>query len=157
MNNHSNDLEEIVTQALEGMKKESGDKFDLNKVNLAELERRTGISRAKLRRIKRNGFKVLPNGNKGKKHEVTVLTGFTGLIDDYLKKGVANSEVIFDNLTASGYKGGKTSVKDYIAAHRNLVPAPRQAVSPQGNRGRRYQTGPGESYQMDWGFVKVMG
>ena len=64
LNNHSNDLEEIVTQALEGMKKESGDKFDLNKVNLAELERRTGISRAKLRRIKRNGFRVLPNGNK---------------------------------------------------------------------------------------------
>ena len=85
MNNHSNDLEEIVAQALEGRTKDSEDKFDLSKVNLAELERRTGISRAKLRRIKRNGFRVLPNGNKGKKHEVTVLTGFTGLIDLYLQ------------------------------------------------------------------------
>lgn len=138
------------------MNKESGDKFDLNKVNLAELERRTGISRARLRRIKENGFKILPNGHKGKKHEITVLTGFTGLIDEYLKKGVSNSEVIFENLVASGYKGGKTSIKDYIAKHKALIPAPRQAVSPQGNRGRRYQTDPGESYQMDWGFVNVV-
>lgn len=156
LNNHSNDLEEIVTQALEGMKKESGDKFDLNKVNLAELERRTGISRAKLRRIKRNGFRVLPNGNKGKRHEVTVLTGFTGLIDDYLKKGVSNSEVINERLKEVGYTGSVTTIKRYILSHQNLIPAPRQAISPQGNRGRRYQTGPGESYQMDWGFVKVM-
>ena len=28
-------------------------------------------------------------------------------------------------------------------------------VSPQGNRGRRYSTRPGESFQMDWGFVNV--
>ena len=146
MNNHSNDLEEIVTQALEGMKKELGDdQFDLNNVNLAELERRTGISRAKLRRIKSNGFRVLPNRNKGKKHEVTVLTGFTGLIDDYLKKGVSNSEVINECLKGVGYTGSITTIKRYIHSHQNLIPAPRQAVSPQGNRGRRYQTGPGES------------
>ena len=140
MNIQSNDLEEIVTQALDGMKKELGDQFDLNKVNLAELERRTGISRSKLRRIKRNGFKVLPNGNKGKKHEITVLTGFTGLIDDYLKKGVSNSEVINERLKEVGYTGSITTIKRYIQSHQNLVPAPRQAVSPQGNRGRRYQT-----------------
>ena len=140
MNIQSNDLEEIVTQALDGMKKELGDQFDLNKVNLAELERRTGISRSKLRRIKRNGFKVLPNGNKGKKHEITVLTGFTGLIDDYLKKGCSNSEVINERLKEVGYTGSITTIKRYIQSHQNLVPAPRQAVSPQGNRGRRYQT-----------------
>ena len=43
----------------------------------------------------------------------------------------------------------------FISAHKDLVPAPREIVSPQGNRGRRYHTGPGENYQMDWGFVKV--
>ena len=43
----------------------------------------------------------------------------------------------------------------FIAAHKDLVPAPREIVSPQGNRSRRYHTGPGENYQMDWGFVKV--
>lgn len=40
-----NDLQEILTQALNEMKEESGEKFNINKVNLAELERRTGISR----------------------------------------------------------------------------------------------------------------
>lgn len=40
-------LQESVNLALE-----AGDKFSLSKVNLAELERRTGISRAKLRRLK---------------------------------------------------------------------------------------------------------
>ena len=45
-----NDLQEILTQALNEMKEESGEKFNINKVNLAELERRTGISRGKLRR-----------------------------------------------------------------------------------------------------------
>ena len=28
-------------------------------------------------------------------------------------------------------------------------------MKPQGNRERRYSTGPGEAYQMDWGFVNV--
>ena len=56
MGENHNDLTEIITQTLNGMKKEQGEKFDLNKINLAELERRTGITRAKLRRLKANGF-----------------------------------------------------------------------------------------------------
>ena len=46
-------------------------------------------------------------------------------------------------------------VKDYIKDHHDLVPAKRQVVAPQGSRGMRYQTSPGESFQMDWGFVDV--
>ena len=57
-----NDLQEILTQALNEMKEESGEKFNINKVNLAELERRTGISRGKLRRLKANKFVVKPHG-----------------------------------------------------------------------------------------------
>ena len=33
---HSNDLQEILTQAIDAMKTELGDKFDLEKINLAE-------------------------------------------------------------------------------------------------------------------------
>ena len=51
--------------------------------------------------------------------------------------------------------GSLTTIKNYIRANRNLVPAPRQLVAPQGNRGRRYYTGPGEAFQMDWGFAKI--
>jgi len=151
----SNDLQEIITQAIEDIKKEQGDSFDLSNLNLAELERRTGISRGKLRTIKKNGFIVKPHGRIGLRAENTVLTGYTGVIDDYLRKGVSNSEVIYPIISDLGYKGSKSTIKSYIASHKDLMPAKRQLIAPQGNRGRRYTTDPGESYQMDWGFVKV--
>lgn len=55
-----------------------------------------------------------------------------------------------------GFSGGLTTVKDYIASHKHLIPAKRQLVAPQGSRGRRFTTEPGEAYQMDWGFTKVV-
>ena len=151
----SNDSSQIIAQALDEMKKELGTKFSPDTVNLAELERRTGISRAKLRRLKKNGFRETPHGNTGKVTVPSVVSGFTDTLDALLKAGVTNSVVCTDRISALGFIGSQSSVKRYIAAHRYLVPAPRQQVSPQGNRGRRYETGPGESYQMDWGFVTV--
>ena len=153
MNN--NDSASKLTQALEEMKREQGDRFSLDKINLAELSRRTGISRKKLRRLKKNGFQEKAHGLTGRKAEVTVLTGFTGVIDDLLRKGVYNSAVIQERLEGAGYEGGVSQVKKYMHEHKALLPAKRQIVSPQGNRGRRYSTGPGEAYQMDWGFVNV--
>ena len=88
-----NDLQEIITQAIEQMKIEQGEKFDLQKINLAELERRTGITRAKLRRFKANDFIIKPHGNTGKKVPTTVLSGFTGVIDDLLRSNVTNAVV----------------------------------------------------------------
>ena len=58
--NNSNDLQSIITQAFEEMKSEQADRFDINKINLAELERRTGLTRAQLRRLKKNNFQVIP-------------------------------------------------------------------------------------------------
>lgn len=150
-----NDLQLTISQALSEMKAEAGESFDLEKVNLAELERRTGITRKRLRKIKEDGFIIKPHGLSGKKKEHTVLSGYTGIIDNLLKKGVTNSSTITDRLEENGYTGSQTQVKDYIAKHMNLVPAKRQIVAPQGNRGRRYTTDPGESLQMDWGFVNV--
>ena len=92
------------------------------------MERRTGLSRSRLRHLKENDFIVTPHGRTGQKSAATVLTGYTS---------------------------GLTSLKAYIADHRDLVPHKRQLVAPQGNRGRRYQTAPEEPYQMDWGFVQV--
>lgn len=150
-----NDLQEILTQAIEQMKSEEGDSFSLDHINLAELGRRTGISRSKLRRYKADGFVIKPHGLKGRKAEVTVLTGYTGVIDELLRKNVSNASVCFERIKELGYQGGITQVRVYISAHRDLLPPKRLVVSPQGNRGRRYTSGPGESYQMDWGFVDV--
>lgn len=157
MGEKHNDLTEIIAQTLFEMKMEQGEKFNPDKVNLAELERRTGISRAKLRRIKKAGFIDLPHALTGRKAEHTLLTGFTGIIDGLLRKGVTNSSVCYDRLRENGFQGGLTIVKEYISSHKELVPPKRQLVAPQGSRGQRYHTAPGESYQMDWGFVEVEG
>ena len=142
-------LQESVNLALEAMRLEAGDKFSLSKVNLAELKRRTGISRAKLRRLKSNGFVVTPHANTGRTVEHTVLTGYTGLLDSLLSQGVSNSSVCFERIQEAGYTGCLSTVKTYIHSHKHLLPAKRQVVTPQGNRGRRFSTAPGESYQMD--------
>lgn len=84
-----------------------------------------------------------------------MLSGYTGTVDDLLRKGVYNSAVIMERLEGAGYSGGISQVKKYMLEHKAPLPAKRQAVSPQGNRGRRYSTGPGEAYQMDWGFVNA--
>lgn len=147
---------EIITQAIDAMKAAQGDSFSLEKINLAELERRTGVTRARLRKLKKDNFQLMPHGNKGRKAETTVLSGFTSVVDNMLMAGVDNSAVIFDQLDDLGYAGSLTTLKTYIASHKDLVPAPRQQVAPQGNRGRRYRTDPGEAFQMDWGFTWVI-
>ena len=155
LNINSNDLEDILAHALATIKGKMGESYSIEKVNLAELHRITGISRSKLRRLKKNSFAVKPNGNKGKKSDKTVLSGYEGVINNLLKGNVTNSEVIYERIQTLGYTGGLTTIKNYISENKFLITAPREIVSPQGNRGRRYHTGPGENYQMDWGFVKV--
>ena len=152
---NDNDLQTIITQAIEEMKFEKGKAFDINNINLAELGRKTGISRGKLRRLKKAGFIDQPHGLVGRKSITTVISGYEITINGFLQKGVSNSVVIFDHIKELGYTGSLTSVKMYILAHKDLLPAKRSRVDPQGNRGRRYCTEPGESYQMDWGFVNV--
>ena len=141
----SNGLENIISQAIEEMKFEQGDRFSLKKINLAELERRTGISRAKLRRLKENDFVWKPHALEGRKASQTILTGYTAILDDLLGKGITNSSVCLERLQAVGFPGGLTTVKDYISSHKHLVPAKRQLVVPQGNRCRRFTTEPGEA------------
>ena len=153
--NNSNDSASILTQALEEMKMEQGENFSLDKINLAELERRTGIPRGRLRGLQKNGFKEKPHGLLGRKSDHTVLTGYTGILDNLLRKGVYNSSVALEKLKEFGYSGSQTQIKVYLNGHKALLPPKRQTVSPQGNRGRRYTSGPGEAYQMDWGFVNT--
>lgn len=149
-------MNRAVAEAIEQMMAEQGEKFSLDKINLAELERRTGISRARLRRMKKHDYEDTEHASKGRKAPTTLLSGYTGILDGLLKAGVTNSAVCLSRLRTSGFTGGRTIVKDYIAAHQHLVPPARHAVAPQGNRGRRYTTDPGEAFQMDWGFTKVL-
>ena len=150
-----NSLDTIVSQALNEMKEEQGIDFKAEAVNLVELQRRTGISRAKLRKLKKNNFKVTEHGRKGYTAQKTILSGYTDELDYLLRKGIKNSSICLQRLHDSGYSGGLTTLKNYILQHKSLLPAKRQQIMPQGNRGRRFVTKPGEAYQMDWGFTTV--
>lgn len=158
MNNQiSNDLSmSIIAQAIEEMKTQQGEHFSLENINLAELQRRTGISRQRLRTLKRKGFKDLPHGRTGQCAKSSVLDGYTAYLDSLLMQGVSNAVVCHERITAQGCTASLSTVKRYIHSHRHLVPVKRAVVAPQGTRGNRYTTAPGEAYQMDWGFVKVV-
>ncbi|MFR8016142.1 MAG: hypothetical protein ACLU48_05995 [Clostridiaceae bacterium] len=75
-NKKDNDLTEIISHALDEMKHDFGEKFNPDHINLAELQRRTGISRSKLRRISKTGFIDKPHALTGRKAETTILSGF---------------------------------------------------------------------------------
>ena len=119
----SNGLENIISQALDEMKSEQGNDFSLERINLAELERRTGVSRAKLRRLKANNFSQKPHGLVGQKQKSTVLSGYSVYLDKLLSQGITNSVVCLDRLQAIGFEGSLSTVKRYIKAHKHLVPA----------------------------------
>ena len=96
----SNDLSTIIAQAFEQMKKREPD-FSFDKVNLAELSRLTGISRQRLRRLKRLGFRDVPV--RRPRSGPSVLDGFTTVIDDLLRSGVTNSVVCLERLKERGF------------------------------------------------------
>ena len=47
--NERNDLQDIIDKALSDMAEDAGHPIDLSDVNLAELRRRTGLTRSRLR------------------------------------------------------------------------------------------------------------
>lgn len=79
-----NDYTKIIAQALDEMKKTQGAAFSLEAVNLAELQRMTGISRAKLRRLKENH----PDKRCGRKAPKTKLTGYTDYIRSHRNRKI---------------------------------------------------------------------
>ena len=103
MNERHDDLQEIIDAALREMAAEEGDGFDPQACNLAEFCRRTGLTRSRARTVRAHGFRALPHGNSGRRAAPGVLAGHTGLVDDLLRKGVTNSQVIFERLLGQGY------------------------------------------------------
>ena len=80
----ANDLQEIITQAINEIKQEQGENFNLSKINPAELKRRTG------------------------QKATAILTGYSGIIDGLFRKGVTNFSVGFELLQEAVYTGGLT-------------------------------------------------
>lgn len=153
-----NGLPNIIAQAIQDMEAELGKKIPLEELNLSELERKTGLSRGKLRWWKKKELEKLSN-TAFLSARISIIDKFEpyqSLMRSLLTQGISNSSVCFQRMQNIGFAGSLATVKRYIADHRFLIPAKRTAVTVQGNRGRRYSTGPGEAFQMDWGFTKVL-
>ena len=90
----------IIAQAIAEMEEAYGEFASLDQINLAELERRTGLSRSKLRRLKANGFQetlcVKPQPKK--EH---ILDGYSSVLDAMLRNGISNSVVCHERLEAA--------------------------------------------------------
>ena len=151
----SNGLKSIISQAIEEIKAEQGESFSSENINLAELQRRTGVSRGRLRTLKNNHFQFV-TATRRLDPTVSVLYGFTDFLDNLLRQGISSATVCTRRLAEIGYPGSETTVRRYIKKHKDLIPAKRYIVAPQGSRGRRFVTRPGEAFQMDWGFANVL-
>ena len=126
----SNGFLPIIAQAIAEMEELHGEFTSMDEINLAELGRRTGISRAKLRRLKANGFCETPHGLTGQPKE-HLLDGYSSVLYNLLRSGVSNSTVCLARLQAIGFSGSRSTVKRYIASHKHLIPAKRQQIAPQ--------------------------
>ena len=101
---------------------------------------------------------MTPHGRRGTRARVTVPAGLADTTGGPLRGGVTNSSVCLDRIRERGYEGGPATVRDHVAGHRYLVPARRRSAAvPQGSRGRRSRTRPGEAYQAGWGFADAGG
>jgi len=150
------DALDSITKALEEMKTE-GCLCKINgKINLSDVKRRTGLPRKTIKRLMDNGLELLPHGNSHKKGKRLISGSNEQLAVELLKQGVTNSSVIFSRLRESGYTGGLSTVKNFIKENQELVPAQRIILQKPQGKVRRYSTGPGKMYQMDWGFVDVV-
>lgn len=151
------DAMNIITKAYEQMKEEGVDSYRGGKPNLAELSRRTGVTRKTLERIFKNGLEPHKHGNSVKRGSHVMVDSAKEKAEELLRSGVVNTSVIYEMIKGVGYKGSLTTVKNFVKDNSNLVPAKRTlVVRPQGKI-RRYETGPGEMFQMDWGFVRATG
>lgn len=153
--NDETDAINIIAKAYEQMKEEGVDSYRGGKPNLTELSRRTGISRRIIGRIMKNGLQPHKHGNSGRRWSHVMVDSAKDKAEELLRSGIVNTSVIYERIKEVGYNGSLTTVKNFVKDNSDLVPAKRVlVVQPQGKI-RRYETGPGEMFQMDWGFVKV--
>jgi transposase len=112
--------------------------------SIREIARKMGHSRNTVRRyLRTEGLPErksrLPKGSK--------LDPFKSLLQERLKEGVYNCEVLYEILREMGYQGGRTILKDYVKEFR----PPKQMPAVM-----RYETKPGEQAQVDWGICSYI-
>ena len=98
-----------------------------------------------VRRALQRGGPPIPGGEPlGSK-----LEAYKPMVDQLLSEGVWNAVVILREIQAQGYTGGYTILRQYIQPKRALR---------AGKATVRFETGPGEQMQTDWGqIITILG
>ena len=104
-----------------------------------------GISRDTVRKYVRSPQipKSKPRAKRGSK-----LDAYKEYIDVRLSEGLENCVVLQREITELGYEGGYTTLKNYV--HPRRRPGQSKATV-------RFETGPGEQAQIDWGVFSYVG
>lgn len=112
--------------------------------SLREIARMTGFSRNTVRKYLRDGLsrEPRPRPRRGSK-----LDAYKPTIDDWMKSGLFNCQVMLARLRELGYTGGVSTLKNYVQRFR---PPKRQRAT------LRYETPPGEQAQLDWGICEYV-
>ena len=79
------------------------------------------------------------------RHKMVKLKPFMDYIDMRLAENVWNSEVIFAEIKAMGYTGGRSMLRYYIQPKRKMRPSKRTV---------RFETQPGYQLQHDWAKLR---
>ena len=108
------------------------------------IARELGVSRNSVRKYLRSPG--VPR-EKPRSRRASKLDPYTDHIDVRLSEGLDNCVVLLRELRALGYNGGYTILKDYVQPRRRRR-QPRATV--------RFETGPGEQAQVDWGSLSYI-
>ena len=112
-----------------------------NGMNIADIARETGYCTKTIRKWLQTNA---PPRIKKRAKKPGKLDPYKEYIMRRMAEGVFNCEILYREIQARGYEGGKTILKDFVAPFRRQFKV--QAV-------RRFETGPGEQTQVDWGYL----
>ncbi len=114
-------------------------------MSIRGIARELGVSRNSVRKYLRSpGVPVA----KARPRRGSKLDPYKEHIDERLREGLENCVVLMREIRELGYRGGYTILKDYVQRRRR----PRQPKATV-----RFETGPGEQAQVDWGSFSYVG
>ena len=124
--------------------------FRYLEIPIRGIAQELGVSRNSVRKYLRSPG--VPR-EKPRSRRASKLDPYTDYIDVRLSEGLDNCVVLLRELRALGYNGGYTILKDYVQPRR------RRRLSATGRQPRatvRFETGPGEQAQIDWGSLSYI-
>ena len=112
--------------------------------SIRQIARELGVSRNTVRKYLKSPEAMRP---KPRKRRASRLDPYTEYIDRRMGEGLENCVVLHRELVARGYDGGYSILKSYVSPRRRK----RQPEATM-----RFETGPGEQAQVDWGSLSYI-